>query len=515
MPRSKKASSSIEINVLRKPAGMDKFVLEVIKYNKQEYTEDDICKYVNNITKKRLKDKDELNMVCAIGEHFNKSIVNNSESYKLDTIVAPNTYIGLIVSYNISKGGKQTQLEIKDYGRSKKTVITPIESINTDVLICYIRKTTRTLILNGLNPDWIKMEEIKENMESKKEEIINVDMANKKVVKLSNIELIPDDDMVDDEEDDMEDDEEDDEEVDEDGEDDEDDVEGNHAPVTNEIDTVGDFEGDEDDEDEGDEEDIENGDDDDDDGNDDDVELPPEMTENSKKKTTNKGRKKKDVSVKLDKKSVTTSRGKKANKMDKIYNTEDALKLVEIPKTKTWPEPDKETEPMRVKALECFMTECKFKKKEAIEVETGIYNYAVQYCRDNYMFAHWANQKFVNIYLDKVKSLLSNLCPTGKFGVENMDIHNIIKKRKWCLYELANKTYAEIYPTHWQQILDEKIKREELIKETIKAMATDIFKCDKCKKRNCTYYMLQTRSADEPMTAFITCLECGKKWKQN
>jgi DNA-directed RNA polymerase subunit M/transcription elongation factor TFIIS len=28
------------------------------------------------------------------------------------------------------------------------------------------------------------------------------------------------------------------------------------------------------------------------------------------------------------------------------------------------------------------------------------------------------------------------------------------------------------------------------------------------------YYELQTRSCDEPMTCFITCLDCGNRWKQ-
>ena len=41
-----------------------------------------------------------------------------------------------------------------------------------------------------------------------------------------------------------------------------------------------------------------------------------------------------------------------------------------------------------------------------------------------------------------------------------------------------------------------------------------IFTCGKCKSQNTTYYEMQTRSADEPMTAFITCLKCGKRWKQ-
>lgn len=46
-----------------------------------------------------------------------------------------------------------------------------------------------------------------------------------------------------------------------------------------------------------------------------------------------------------------------------------------------------------------------------------------------------------------------------------------------------------------------------------KESATDQFPCAKCKGRKCTYYQLQTRSADEPMTVFITCLNCGNKWK--
>jgi transcription elongation factor S-II len=38
--------------------------------------------------------------------------------------------------------------------------------------------------------------------------------------------------------------------------------------------------------------------------------------------------------------------------------------------------------------------------------------------------------------------------------------------------------------------------------------------CSGCKRKtNCDYYQQQTRSADEPMTTFVTCLECDKRWK--
>ena len=43
---------------------------------------------------------------------------------------------------------------------------------------------------------------------------------------------------------------------------------------------------------------------------------------------------------------------------------------------------------------------------------------------------------------------------------------------------------------------------------------TDQFKCARCKQRKCTYYELQTRSADEGMTIFITCIICGHRWRQ-
>jgi len=43
--------------------------------------------------------------------------------------------------------------------------------------------------------------------------------------------------------------------------------------------------------------------------------------------------------------------------------------------------------------------------------------------------------------------------------------------------------------------------------------STDAFKCGKCGQRKCTYYQLQTRSADEPMTTFVTCVNCDNRWK--
>ncbi len=42
---------------------------------------------------------------------------------------------------------------------------------------------------------------------------------------------------------------------------------------------------------------------------------------------------------------------------------------------------------------------------------------------------------------------------------------------------------------------------------------TDQFQCGKCRQRETQYYQMQTRSADEPMTTFVTCVNCGNRWK--
>lgn len=66
---------------------------------------------------------------------------------------------------------------------------------------------------------------------------------------------------------------------------------------------------------------------------------------------------------------------------------------------------------------------------------------------------------------------------------------------------------------------DVKRQREAFVKEGIdgsmlakvEGTKTSAFKCGKCGKKNTTYNQLQTRSADEPMTTFVMCNECGNR----
>jgi len=51
--------------------------------------------------------------------------------------------------------------------------------------------------------------------------------------------------------------------------------------------------------------------------------------------------------------------------------------------------------------------------------------------------------------------------------------------------------------------------------EERKVATCTAFTCRKCHTNLTSYYTLQIRSADEPMTVFITCQNCKNQWKIN
>ena len=70
-----------------------------------------------------------------------------------------------------------------------------------------------------------------------------------------------------------------------------------------------------------------------------------------------------------------------------------------------------------------------------------------------------------------------------------------------------------LFPDLWESIIVKNIKKMAMLGKEMKGQGSSMFKCGKCKKNNCTYFQMQTRSADEPMTTFVTCLECFNRWK--
>lgn len=59
-----------------------------------------------------------------------------------------------------------------------------------------------------------------------------------------------------------------------------------------------------------------------------------------------------------------------------------------------------------------------------------------------------------------------------------------------------------------------KINRNDiLLANGINPSTGGEFTCRRCRKDKTTHYALQTRSGDEPMTVFVTCLTCNFRWR--
>ena len=150
-------------------------------------------------------------------------------------------------------------------------------------------------------------------------------------------------------------------------------------------------------------------------------------------------------------------------------------------------------------------------KDIAIEIENGILKYTNEYSQKKGLVQDFNNKIYKDIYFNKARSIYSNLKKDSY--IKNDRLQDRIKAKEFPSSELAFMNPQYTFPENWKKLLDDKNKRDKILYETRTETATDMFKCGRCKKRKCTYYELQTRSADEPMTTFVTCLNCGKRWK--
>lgn len=140
-------------------------------------------------------------------------------------------------------------------------------------------------------------------------------------------------------------------------------------------------------------------------------------------------------------------------------------------------------------------------------LEKGIFNYALKESDARVVVKKWSNPYFVCIYLDRLKSVINNL--------SNPHLLNLIQSESIRAHELAFMTHQQMMPDKWESIISAKHKRDlNKFEITLKA-STDTFKCKKCGKNNCIYDAVQTRSADEATTLFVTCLDCGCRFKKN
>ena len=149
---------------------------------------------------------------------------------------------------------------------------------------------------------------------------------------------------------------------------------------------------------------------------------------------------------------------------------------------------------------------------QILQLETSIYNGTIKRAKSLRSVRSWTYPLFVHTYRMHARHIASNFCTKSYVG--NTELFERFKGGEIQIQDLSKMDQYELNPTRWKTQFDNQQMREKRQLEGDRSMATDMFLCKKCHKRECTYYEMQTRSADEPMTIFITCLNCGKHWRQ-
>ena len=131
------------------------------------------------------------------------------------------------------------------------------------------------------------------------------------------------------------------------------------------------------------------------------------------------------------------------------------------------------------------------------EIENAILNKCVKDAQRWLIDVDWESKTFTDLYRGRAMSLYAARKLADSMSAE----------------EFVHTTEVDRHPERWMSKLKEVAEKDKALYSR-KTTASAQMYCSGCKKKtNCDYYQLQTRSADEPMTTFVTCLECDKRWK--
>lgn len=115
-----------------------------------------------------------------------------------------------------------------------------------------------------------------------------------------------------------------------------------------------------------------------------------------------------------------------------------------------------------------------------------------------------------SVYKEKIRSLYQNLKNKSNPWLRQKLLSGKVTPEKF-----VTMTHEEM-KSREQRDQEKKIEKENLDKAMVaqeEKVVSDALECGKCHKKRVSYTQAQTRSADEPMTTFCECLECGNRWK--
>lgn len=149
-------------------------------------------------------------------------------------------------------------------------------------------------------------------------------------------------------------------------------------------------------------------------------------------------------------------------------------------------------------------------EKLAIDIEKALY----QKTRDKTSQTELAllqTSIFKHRYMYNLQTLVLNLDPTDYVG--NQNLISRVKSGDISAVQLVVMTPEEMFPEKWEEIRRRQKEEEKFLYENNRKATSKRIKCFSCGNRNVCTSEQQTRSADEPMTVFYECLDCGNKWR--
>lgn len=149
--------------------------------------------------------------------------------------------------------------------------------------------------------------------------------------------------------------------------------------------------------------------------------------------------------------------------------------------------------------------------KKSKTIEKSIFNNCIKEAGERNIVKKWDNKYFVLLYMNRFRSIWFNINSTSY--VSNTTLLEKIKDGSVKCRSIGSITHQEMEPSKWHTLIEQKMIRNKNKYSTNKSGASEEFMCRKCGKRETNYHQVQTRSADEPMTTFVTCLNCGNYWR--
>lgn len=166
---------------------------------------------------------------------------------------------------------------------------------------------------------------------------------------------------------------------------------------------------------------------------------------------------------------------------------------------------------VRKRVCTTFMKASNLTEDVCVEIEHGVYNWAVRYAKQHNIIRNWADATFLSCYLRKAMSVKINLDP--KSYVDNPRVLSRLDAGEFKPYDIAFMKPENVKPERWQTHVEALMLREQKALRSQLIAKTNRFWCKKCGKNETSYYEQQTRSGDEPMSIFIFCINCGNKWR--